>query len=552
MKKHLHIILLVVYSLFTVKPLFNEGLFPIHDDTQPGRIVEMKKALSELHLPVRWSPDLGYGYGYPLFNFYAPFPYYLGGLFLLFTKNVILATKVMFLIGTLISGITMYILVRKFFDKESALLAGILYSYAPYHAVQIYVRGSVGEYFAYGLIPLCIWSLFKSQETKSPKHAIIYGIPLALIILSHNIVAMLFIGLIILQITILSFTGKINRQGLIRLLASLLFGLSLSAFFWLPAIYETSYTAVNTITQGGSKYIDHFLFLDQLWDSPWGYAGSAPGRSDGMSFKIGKINIILALIGTLVVLLGSKKKSLQTILGYSSVILLVTSIYMTTELSYPLWQLGDGILKYVQFPWRFLTFINFGAAFLASFTVYNISSKKIKLIAVAIIINVVVILQAKYFQPQYYTQNENSYYTSSSYLKWTASRISDEYLPSNFEKPKIEQDLPYSLTKNTDLPVEIQKDSIKKTVATVTIPDDTQLIFNKTYSPNWQIYIDDIKKEQVVNNKGLLTTDITKGSHKIEIRFSETFIQQLGNIIALIGILTLAAVVIFNNKWIST
>src|SRR5687768_13108845 len=64
------ILLVLLLSLLSILPLFSQGFFPIHDDTQVARVSEMSNALKDGMLPVRWSENLGYGYGYPIFNFY--------------------------------------------------------------------------------------------------------------------------------------------------------------------------------------------------------------------------------------------------------------------------------------------------------------------------------------------------------------------------------------------------------------------------------------------------------------------------------------------------
>lgn len=114
----------------------------------------MYVALRGGQFPVRWVPDLGYGYGYPIFNFYNPLPYYFGAGFMFTGFNVLTATKLMYVFPVFLSGITMFIFSKIFLSDIASLLAGIIYVYAPYHAVQIYVRGAVGEYWAYAVLPL--------------------------------------------------------------------------------------------------------------------------------------------------------------------------------------------------------------------------------------------------------------------------------------------------------------------------------------------------------------------------------------------------------------
>ena len=81
-KKLIPFVLVIILSYWTVKPLFISGYFPMHDDTQPARVFAMSQELKRGVFPVRLVDYLGYGFGYPLFNFYAPLPYYLGSFFL--------------------------------------------------------------------------------------------------------------------------------------------------------------------------------------------------------------------------------------------------------------------------------------------------------------------------------------------------------------------------------------------------------------------------------------------------------------------------------------
>src|SRR3989344_5903619 len=59
------------------RPLLHNTFFPLHDYTHVARLSEMHRALVDGYLPVRWSKNLGFGYGMPLFNFYAPLFYYV-------------------------------------------------------------------------------------------------------------------------------------------------------------------------------------------------------------------------------------------------------------------------------------------------------------------------------------------------------------------------------------------------------------------------------------------------------------------------------------------
>ena len=108
-KNLLPVIVVIVFSVFTVLPFLKSGFFPIHDDTQVARVYEMAKGLADGMLPVRWSADLGYGFGYPVFNFYDPLPYYVGGIIENAGFNALLATKAMMVLGVMLAGILIYV-----------------------------------------------------------------------------------------------------------------------------------------------------------------------------------------------------------------------------------------------------------------------------------------------------------------------------------------------------------------------------------------------------------------------------------------------------------
>ena len=96
LKKIFPIALIILLSFFAIKPFLASGFFPMHDDTQPSRVFEMANALNDGMFPVRWSENLGFGFGYPIFNFYAPLAYYIGAVFYLAGLNPLDATKVIF------------------------------------------------------------------------------------------------------------------------------------------------------------------------------------------------------------------------------------------------------------------------------------------------------------------------------------------------------------------------------------------------------------------------------------------------------------------------
>ena len=133
---------------------------------------------------------------------------------------------------------------------------------------------------------------------------LIGGIGLAGVILSHTILGYVTIAFyvagLVLYSLILVFKKRLDFSLLTSHFSLLLIGLGLSAFFWLPAISEMRFTNVSDQIGLTADYRDHFVCLSQLWNSPWGFGGSAKGCTDGMSYKLGKLQILTAVAAVLV------------------------------------------------------------------------------------------------------------------------------------------------------------------------------------------------------------------------------------------------------------
>lgn len=145
------VLLSAVILLIVVLPLFQNSYFPMHDDTQPTRIYLMAQALEDGQFPVRWVQYLGYGYGYPIFNFYAPLPYYVGSIPILLGFDAVDSAKILFGLVTAGAFITMFFLLKHFVKTGAAIAGATVYLLFPYHAVNTYVRGALSEQFEFNI-----------------------------------------------------------------------------------------------------------------------------------------------------------------------------------------------------------------------------------------------------------------------------------------------------------------------------------------------------------------------------------------------------------------
>lgn len=550
LKKNLPILILLIGSFLTIWPLFQPGFFPMHDDTQPTRVYEMAEALRDGQFPVRWVKDLGYGYGYPLFNFYAPLPYYFGAIAVILGLPLLVATKLMFGLGMILAGITMFFCAKKLWGDWGGVISSLLYTFAPYHAVQLYVRGAVGELWAYGLLPLIFLGIFLGK-TDLRKGILAGSLGLAGVILSHNITALIlagFLTLLLIVKTILFFLGSRNSGSkLLVPVCIIALGMGLASFFWLPAIAEIGLTRAYTLIEGTNNFRDHFVFLDQLWNSPWGFAGSSQGRLDGMSFMVGKVHIFLGLAGLVGVFLANRtNKTNVTSKGWKKIIFFViglgASVYMLLPQSQIVWELIPP-LAYIQYPWRFLVFVAFLLSLLgggAMFALGKITEKKIVWLAVICVL-LIVGFNRKYFQPQFVSSKTVADYTDTKMIRETISRISDEYLPKEFPKSAS---LTISSSPAIITPDGIMVEQLSRKShlwdAVISADMGAEIVFSLAYFPGWKFYIDAQEVgPRIVDGRPHIA--VPAGRHILKATFTNTPVRNTSNMVTLASLVAIFA-----------
>ncbi|MBU1032095.1 hypothetical protein KKE03_04230, partial [Patescibacteria group bacterium] len=120
----------LLLTLSLLWPLFTAPYFIHHDDVQVIRVYEMDKCFKDGQIPCRWVPDLGGLYGYPIFNYYAPLPYYFGELIYFLTGSLLISAKTMFALSFLGAYIFMYLLGSKMWGKMGGSISAVFYSFA--------------------------------------------------------------------------------------------------------------------------------------------------------------------------------------------------------------------------------------------------------------------------------------------------------------------------------------------------------------------------------------------------------------------------------------
>ena len=127
--KHKTLLLILVFVIPAVIPLLRSGFYHFSDEPHIADLYQMVRAIGSGQIPPRWAPDMSFGYGYPLFNFYYPLPFYIGTLFYKITGSLVVSLKLLFLITVPLSALFMYKWLRLHTGKFNSLVGVIIYTY---------------------------------------------------------------------------------------------------------------------------------------------------------------------------------------------------------------------------------------------------------------------------------------------------------------------------------------------------------------------------------------------------------------------------------------
>src|SRR3989344_2444542 len=248
-----------IVVFLTCLPLLKSGLFTMHDDQQVSRLFLFDKSLKSGQFPPRIVDGLGFNLGYPLFIFYPPLVYMVGEIFHLAGFGFIDSVKLIFASSIVFSAIAMYICARELYGRLEATVGAIFYVLVPYRALDVYVRGALSESFAYVWPPLIIWSFHKLYKTANVSYVIVSGVFLALLAITHNLILLPFLVILPVYLMFLILVSGSKKETLIKVSLACLLAASLSAFFWLPSLFEKEYTLVDKLLLSSlADYRIHF------------------------------------------------------------------------------------------------------------------------------------------------------------------------------------------------------------------------------------------------------------------------------------------------------
>lgn len=507
-KEAIGIGILLFLWFFVTLPLFGNRFIPTHDgEYHLIRIYEFSKMLREGHLFPRWAPGLNSGHGFPLFIFHYPFPNYVGSFFYLLGFPLVQSFQYSLGMSLFVAMIGCYIFLRKYHSVVSSVFGAVLFFSIPYLYVDVYVRGSIGELWAIAWT----WCALASIVWR---RILLSSLCVGLIIVSHNIMAMIMIPFLAI------FMGLFYRKAIISLIG----GIGISAYFWIPALFERQYViGLNTVT-----YSDHFPHITQLLFPSWGTNFSQPGIIAGeISQQIGIVPLVVLLVSCIALL--KRYSSIRLLFFLFS----ITGIFFLLPLSDFLWKTIP-FLQFIQYPWRLLSVLLVAIPFLGAFFVRRI-------VSLILFGGIAIALSLSYMRPVAYEPREDSYYLNNPSFTDGTSSLGNSF--STIWTPWIRERYANVVSGGGKIRnIEEKSTSVSFSVET---SEKTSVRIHRTYYPGWRVIVDG-QEVPIDYSHGVL--DITlpeQGMYNVEAIFGETQTRKIANAISFITVMAIVSVGVF-------
>lgn len=498
------IICLCLLILPSLKLMLNIPIYPSHDGLiHVERIEQFHQSFLDGQIPPRIAPSLAGSIGFPIFVVNYQLPYYFAEFFMLTIKDPFVAFKSVMAISYFLSAIFAFFLFRYHGSRLASLTGAIVFSYTPYRFANLYTRGALGESTAMMFVPLSLLSIHLISNQRK-NGIVLLSLSLFGLITSHTVIFLLFLPFLTAYTL---FFVKLNRRILINISFAIILGLLLSSFQLIPVIFEKKYTQFESFL---NLYGEHFIGFNQLFRIP------KSGITPSSPFQIGLVSSLTVLLSLIFLLF---RKNIQVLFFLIMIFLSIFAIHSSSLL---FWE-HILFLKYINFPWRFLSIIAISAAFLS---VYLVNQTRFKMIAFFLITLALFTSRHYFLHPTQYESTSPSQVPTfpNEYDTIWSNKETFKTRPiiSSYSQVQISNIVENSFNLSFDLKT--------KTI--------TKIIIRKIYFPGWKLKLNG-STYRLDQTDGLLSFWVGSGDWHSKVYFTETPIRKLADFVSLVSFLAL-------------
>ena len=313
----------------------------------------------------RWLMGMNNGLGSPVFFYYPPVLFFVTSLLRPFFRG---DSHGWYQLGIsacaalIASGTCAYAWLKQMAGRNSALAAAVLYMASPYHlASDLYVRGSLAEYWAFIWMPLILF--FTHKIVEGHRFAVAgCALTYALLIMTHLPTTLIFSPIPVCYAFYMAGPGQKIRVASWTIGAMTL-GAGISFVYLWPALATQHFVFLERMSTGYFSYKNWLFFTSlSLWPAE----------------KLLVLLVMADLAGiaccTFLITRASPNRETTRLNAFWYAVASV-GILMMTQLSAPIWG-GVSILRKIQFPWRFNAIVSLATTALLALAISSFKKRE--------------------------------------------------------------------------------------------------------------------------------------------------------------------------------
>jgi 6-pyruvoyl-tetrahydropterin synthase-like protein len=536
------IALLLLLSILACLSLLRPGSFESGDFlVHTYRSIAFYHSLMEGHLLPSWAGDLNATYGYPLFIFNYPLPYYLTSFFHALGFSFISSTKMFLFVCFLVSGLLMYACAKQLLkDRLAAFTAATFYLFAPYHLIDVHFRAGVGEVLIFAVLPLTWLAFRKLWEQRTTLWVLLSSLTIMLAIYTHALISPLIMILLFLYAALLSIRTKTTTPVLLTS-ASFVIGSLCSLYILLTPFLLSRYT----ILASSPSPVPSLPAPWELLFAPWGGGFLFQGHHGELSYALGYFHILVAAALTVLVArgrVGGKHK--RDVLFWLAVCLVCA--LLTTSVSTAVWTSVPFLYKLATSSQRLLILIAFGTSMLAGLLCLQLPKRRVLLLVILLFATVFstflnwgqrrvlpAVTDQTYLNTLWSATSgvEGHWFAMSKWRRW------DDLYFRSLPRRHIEFVQGHGV---------IQEVSRTSTTHTYVVDTRTQALLREStmYFPGWHAEVDGRPITTAPDNDGVITLTLPKGLHYLAVRYDDVPAYKKLKLVSLTAVVTVLAAIL--------
>jgi hypothetical protein len=502
-----------------VLPFFWLGIPSGHDfEVHFNAWVEVVDHWKQGVLYPHWAAMAHYGYGEARFIFYPPISWKVGAVL-----GMVLPWKLVpgayIWIALALSGISMFLLAKRWLPRADALFAASVYAANPYHLVIVYWRSAMAELLAAAYLPLLLLFVLRSKE--DGRRVIV---PLSLLIamgwltnLPSAVMMNYSLALLVLCVAISRRAFSVIAYGA----AAVVMGAALAAFYLVPVVHQESWVNIGQVLAPGVRPEDNFLFT-AIANDPDHY------RFNLLVSTVAVWQIAIVAAALLLARGLRKQESWWLLAAWSAMATLLMA-----KFTLPSWtHLPE--LRYVQLPWRWLLCLNVPFAILV---VLATRRWWLRAVVYAAMLAVVLLLWHRVQTPWWDTAADVREMVDDQH-DGPGYEGTDEYVPVAADPYEIDRQAPRVLFQGNGTaeikPQDWQAES-RQVIATTTAPG--RLVFHLFNYPSWRVLVNGrAVATETAQTTGQLMVPVAAGESRVQIIFVEGWDRTVGAAITIVAL----------------